>query len=250
LPFKISFLIFESLKKTGSLSCIIFWEFSRTNCSIFSINCFAIVIMSIFDCHLHFFSRDFFAAMVRPKNPAAEVDAVLHELSERKKIEIPPNNVQAHLQRWLAELDRYGVEHAIMFASLPEEAMAVAEAIKHSDGRLVGFCMMDPAQEGAVHRVHKLASDCGYRGIMLFPALHHYHLFEASLLPFFEAVAQCRTNVLTHFAILQVKLRDALGLPRVKDILEEQKQAMVQAGFSAAELEMILRGNAWRLFEK
>jgi hypothetical protein len=52
---------------------------------------------------------------------------------------------------------------------------------------------------------------------MLFPALHHYHLFDASLLPFFEAVVENRLHVLTHFGILQVKLRDALGLPRVYD---------------------------------
>jgi predicted TIM-barrel fold metal-dependent hydrolase len=35
-----------------------------------------------------------------------------------------------------------------------------------------------------------------------------------------------------------------------KDILEEQTQAMVQAGFSAAEMDMVLGGNAERLFEK
>jgi predicted TIM-barrel fold metal-dependent hydrolase len=32
-----------------------------------------------------------------------------------------------------------------------------------------------------------------------------------------------------------------------KDILEEQKQAMVSAGFSEAEMEMVLGGNAGRL---
>jgi len=173
--------------------------------------------MPIFDCHLHFFSREFFAALARQKDPAANVDQVLADLAGRQKIEIPPNDVLAHLKRWLAELDRYDVERAVMFASLPEEAMAVAEAIKHSDGRLVGFCMVNPITEGAVHRVHMLAHECGYRGVMLFPALHHFHVSDPSLPSFFEAVAECRLHVLTHFGILQVKLRDALGLPRVYD---------------------------------
>jgi hypothetical protein len=173
--------------------------------------------MSIFDCHLHFFSRDFFATLVRQKEPAVDVDQVLGELAQRAKIEIPPNDVVAHLQHWLAELDRHGVERAVTFASLPEEAMAVAEAVKHSNGRLLGFCVANPTMEGAVHRVHKLAHERGYRGVMLFPALHHFHVSDASLLPFFEAAALCRMNVLAHFGILQVKLRDALGLPRVYD---------------------------------
>jgi len=173
--------------------------------------------MSIFDSHLHFFSRDFFAAMARQKDPAADVDVVLNDLAQRAKIELPPSEVLSHLKRWLAELDRHGVERAVVFASLPEEAAAVAEAVKNSDGRLVGFCMINPTMEGAAHRVHSLAHENGYRGVMLFPALHHYHLFDASLLPFFEAVAECRMHVLTHFGILQVKLRDALSLPRVYD---------------------------------
>ncbi|MGH7454350.1 MAG: amidohydrolase family protein, partial [bacterium] len=293
---------------------------------------------------LHFFSRDFFAAMVRQKNPAANVEQVLDDLAQRAKIEIPPSDVLAHLKRWLAELDRHGVERAVTFASLPEEAAAVAEAKQHSGNRLISFCMSNPTMEGAAHRVHKLAHECGYRGVMLFPALHHFHVSNASLLPFFEAVAQCRMHVLAHFGILQVKLRDALGLPRVydsrfanpldlqsvanrypqikfiiphfgcgffretlmlgmqcenvyvdtsssnnwmvtqpyplslveafqktravfgierilfgtdsgvfprgwrKDILEMQKQAMATAGFSPADMEMILAGNALRLF--
>ncbi len=302
--------------------------------------------MPIFDSHLHFFSRDFFAAMVRQKNPTANIDQALDDLAQRAKIELPPSEVLAHLKRWLGELDRHGVERALVFASLPEEAAAVAEALKNSAGRFVGFCMANPRMDGAVHRVHKLAHECGYRGVMLFPALHHYHLFDASLLPFFEAVAECRMNVLAHFGILQVKLRDAIGLPRIydsrfanpldlqavanrfpqikfilphfgcgffretlmlglqcenvyvdtsssnnwmitqphkltlaevfektrlafgvekilfgtdsgvfprgwrKDILKEQKQAMVSAGFSEAEMEMVVGGNAGRLFGK
>jgi len=173
--------------------------------------------MSIFDSHLHFFSWDFFAAMARQKDPAAIIDHVLNDLAQRVKIELPPVEIQSHLQHWLAELDPYGVERAVAFASLPEEAAAVAEAVKSSNGRLVGFCMINPKMEGAAQRVHSLAKDFGYRGVMLFPALHHYHLFDASLLPCFEAVAENRLHVLTHFGILQVKLRDALGLPRVYD---------------------------------
>ena len=302
--------------------------------------------MSIFDCHLHFFSRDFFAAMVRQKDPAANVDLVLNNLAQRVKIELPPSEVSSHLQHWLNELDWYGVERAVLFASLPEEAAAVAEAVRNSHGRLVGFCLVNPTMEGAAQRVHTLARDFGYRGVMLFPALHHYHLYDASLLPFFDAVAENHLYVLTHFGILQVKLRDALGLPRAydsrfanpldlqavanrfpqinfiiphfgcgffretlmlgmqcentyidtsssnnwivtqahkltlaevfektrlvfgverilfgtdsvafprgwrKDILEEQTQAMSAAGFSEAEIGMVLGGNAERLFGK
>jgi len=35
-----------------------------------------------------------------------------------------------------------------------------------------------------------------------------------------------------------------------KDILEEQKQAMIAVGFSEAEMEMVLGGNAGELFRR
>lgn len=173
--------------------------------------------MTIFDAHVHFFSWEFFAAMARQKDSAANIEHVLNELVQRAKIVLPPRAVAPHLQNWLKELDSHSVERAIIFASLPEEAAAVSEAVKNSNGRLVGFCMVNPKLDAAVQRVHTLAKDFGYRGVLLFPALHHYHLYETSLLPFFEAVAENRLQVLTHFGILQVKLRDTLGLPRAYD---------------------------------
>lgn len=172
--------------------------------------------MFVFDSHLHFFSHDFFAALARQKDPRGNVDQILAELARRAKIELPERDVKIHLQRWLAELDRHGVQRAVIFASLPEEATAVGEALALAQGRLAGFCMVNPRAEGAVARVHK-CHEAGFRGAMLFPALHHYHVHDAGLSLFFQAASECRMLVFVHFGMLQIKLREALGLPRVYD---------------------------------
>lgn len=173
--------------------------------------------MHLFDCHTHFFSYDFFAALARQKDPAADADSVLAELSDRTGIAIPARASTEHLQKWLRAFDENDVARAVIFASGPEEATAVAQALGAANGRLIGFCLINPLLEGAVHRIHRLANECGYRGVLLFPAMHHYHVKDAALHPVFEAIADCRLHVLVHFGMLQVKLRDALGLPRVFD---------------------------------
>ena len=172
--------------------------------------------MFIFDSHLHFFSYDFFAALVRQKDAHAEVDRVLAELAARAQIALPDHEVEKHLQRWLRELDHHSVDRAVVFASLPEEAAAVAQAIALAPERLAGFFLMNPLAEGSMQRLRK-CHELGLRGVMLFPALHHYHVSDTVLISFFQAAAECRLHVLVHFGILQVKLRDLLGLPRVYD---------------------------------
>jgi len=173
--------------------------------------------MRLFDCHTHFFSHDFFAALARQTSPAADVDGVLAALSSRTGIAIPPRDRAEHLQKWLRLFDENQVERAIIFASAPEEATAVAQALSAAKGRLLGFCLINPIAEGVVHRIHMLANECGYRGVLLFPAMHHYHVNDPRFGGVFEAIAACRMSALVHFGMLQVKLCDALGLPRLFD---------------------------------
>lgn len=173
--------------------------------------------MYLFDSHLHFFSYDFFSALVRQKDPTANVKVELEGLTARTQIELPARTAGAHLKRWQEELNRQRVDRVIFFASVPEEIVTVAEALQLANGRFAGYFVIQPKNKGSVELVHKLSGQLGYRGVMLFPALHHYHVYDEALLPFFEAVAERRLKVFVHFGILQVKLRDLLGLPRVYD---------------------------------
>lgn len=173
--------------------------------------------MSLYDAHLHFFSWDFFAALARQKDPTLEVEPVLHELAARTKIALPDREVRMHLQKWLDELARHHVEHAFCFASVPEEIETVGAALQLSQGRLSGFFLANPMKKESATHVQYVCKNFGYRGVMLFPALHHYHVYDETVQPFFETAAAHKLLVLVHFGILQVKLRDALGLPRAYD---------------------------------
>lgn len=172
--------------------------------------------MRIFDCHTHFFSYDFFAALARQKDPAAEVDGVLADLKTRTGIDIPPRDSAEHAKKWLHVFDNNSVDRAVVFASMPEETEAVARALAAAPHRLIGFCLLNPLAKGTKQHIEDLAA-AGYRGVLLFPAMHHYHVRDEALQPAFQAIAACHMHALVHFGMLQVKLRDALSLPRIFD---------------------------------
>ena len=195
-------------------------------------------LMKLYDAHLHFFSHDFFAALARLKS--ANVEHTLAELVARTKLELPALEVRAHLDKWLAELDRHKVTRAIVFASVPEEVEAVGAALQLARGRLAGFFLMNPLAERSAARLQQIVAQYSYRGVMLFPALHHYHINDEALLPFFEAAAASKLHVFVHFGILQVKLRDALGLPRLYESTFANPLALQAVANRFPELRFII----------
>ena len=174
--------------------------------------------MTIVDFHLHFFSRPFFEALAAQSPLEGEVESKLAQVAERTGLELPEPEVERHLARWLAELERHGVEHAACFASLPEEVPAVAAACSRSEGRLSPFAVVNPKAEGAHQRVRGLIEDQGFKGVVLFPALHHYHVGGAHAAELFGVLEEYGAIAFVHCGLLVVKLRDLLGLPRTQDL--------------------------------
>jgi hypothetical protein len=173
---------------------------------------------SIVDFHSHFFSRPFFEALARlsplPGDPAERIAAV----ARRSGLEPPPATIADHLARWIAEWDRHGVAHAVSFSSLPEETTAVAEAASLSRGRLVPFGIVNPRMDGAADRARDMLAAQGYRGLLLFPAMHHFRVGGPEAAGVLEMADRAGAVVVVHCGLLQVKVRDLFGLPRGIDL--------------------------------
>jgi predicted TIM-barrel fold metal-dependent hydrolase len=174
--------------------------------------------MSVVDFHLHFFSRPFFDALAQQSPLPGAPDERLSRAVEAAGTELPDEDVERHLARWIAELDRHPVEHAAAFASLPEEIPAVASAAARSKGRLSPFALVNPKVEGAHQRVRGLIEDKGFKGVILFPALHHYHVGGPHAAELLGVLGEYGAIAYVHCGVLIVKLRDLLGLPRTQDL--------------------------------
>ena len=162
------------------------------------------------DCHVHFFSPSFFAGLADPER--------LANLGWEF-----PDSVDALGARWVAELDKHGVQKAALIASLPGDADSVALAVAHNPDRFVGFFMLDPTRKDAIDYA-KRALDEGLRTICLFPAMHGYFLHDQRVNDVFDLAASRRGGtvgpvaVFVHCGVLSIGIRKKLGLPSPFDI--------------------------------
>ncbi|MHC4547455.1 MAG: amidohydrolase family protein [Planctomycetota bacterium] len=174
--------------------------------------------MRIVDFHLHFFSRPFFETLARQTPQAGSVKKKLARLAQEAGIEIPDGDNEAHTRRWVAELDAHGVGHAVAFASLPEEVPAVHDALRTADGRLSGCALVNPLTPQCAEDVWTLIKERGFSGVLLFPALHHFHLGAQRVQRMLTVLDDRAAIAFVHCGLLVVKMRDRLGLPRPYDL--------------------------------
>ena len=160
----------------------------------------------ICDAHIHFFSPGFFAGLGADRTA---ITAIGWEF---------PDSTEALSARWIAELDKHGVEKAALMASLPGDAGSVAAAVALNPSRFVGFFMLDPTRPDAIDYARQ-ALDEGLRTICLFPAMHRYALHDNRVASVFELAASRRGGtagpaaVFAHCGVLSIGIRKKLGLP-------------------------------------
>ncbi len=171
----------------------------------------------LLDAHTHFFSRPFFDALAGMSPLPGDPEEKLRQVADQTGIEMPEPDVGAHTRRWIAELDANGVDHAVTFASLPHEADAVSAAVRAEPERLTGYVLVDPTADDAPAVAEQHLEEGGFKGVLLFPAMHHFHPEDLSCRGFFEVLDSHKAVAVVHCGILEVKLRDLLGLPRPYD---------------------------------
>jgi predicted TIM-barrel fold metal-dependent hydrolase len=157
------------------------------------------------DAHCHFFSSRFLELLAPDAGGAGEIAASLQW--------DPPGTATELGDRWVAELDRHGVTRAALIASLPGDAMSVAEAVAHHPHRFAGFFMLNPTGPDVGATLDRSLSDYKMRAICLFPAMHGYRLDDECVARVFRAAADHGAVVFAHCGLLSVGVRRRLALP-------------------------------------
>lgn len=172
----------------------------------------------LIDFHTHFFSRPFFETLASASPRPGSVEERIETVAAEAGLELPSPDVSQHMVRWVQEMESYGLEHLITFASVPQEADAVAEAVQLAGGRFTGLTCVDPrAPEAAATLARRMEED-GFRGALVFPAMHGFAIDGpelAEVLPVLESHAGI---LIVHCGLLRVALRDRFGLPRNYDL--------------------------------
>jgi uncharacterized protein len=169
------------------------------------------------DAHTHFFSRPFFDGLAA-LSPRKDEPGLVEAVAAKAGLQLPDPDPARHAARWLGELDKHGVARLVSFASLPGEAEAVAAAAKAGGGRLVPYTVVNPTDPKAPAFTERALGTLGFRGLLTFPAMHHFRPGDACMEPILQLARTHKAPVLIHCGILRVKLRDAFGIPRPYDL--------------------------------
>lgn len=164
----------------------------------------------IFDAHTHFFGREFYefqTTLVDGAEPEATLDRI-----RAGGMEVPAPDAAAHAARWIRELDRHRVQRTVLFASVPPELIVVGEVAAASGGRFVPFCVVNPMAPVTLTALHGLQPRYGFRGMLLFPAMHDYSIQSPQVTAALEMAKAHDMVVFVHCGTLRVGVRQLIGL--------------------------------------
>ena len=184
------------------------------------------------DAHCHFFSSRFLE-LTAPD--AGGADAV----SQRLQWD-PPGTATELGDRWAMELNRYDVGRAALIASVPGDAVSVAEAVAHHPHRFVGFFMHNPLGLDSKAALDRAFRELHMRVVCLFPAMHGYRLDDEHVDIVFRSAAEHGAAVFVHCGVLTVGIRKKLGLPSRFDLRLGDPLAVSRTALAFPQVPVII----------
>jgi predicted TIM-barrel fold metal-dependent hydrolase len=155
--------------------------------------------IAIDDAHVHFFSHPFFEALAAQK-PGVTFDALHWQM--------PPETAEDLASAWAHELDRHGVAHAALIASVPGDEDSVLKAAAAFPNRFFSYAMVNPFSWKAAN----VDAAC------LFPAMHRYSVHCDEALRVFDWARDHKKVVFVHCGVLSVGVRKKLGIESLYDM--------------------------------
>jgi predicted TIM-barrel fold metal-dependent hydrolase len=104
------------------------------------------------------------------------------------------------IDRWLAELDKYGIGGINFLTALDNDDLA--DKIRHHPDKFTGFAHHSIEREDAAEELQRAVDVLGLRGYKLFGPLVNLPFDSPKLAPVWRFVADRRLPVLIHFGIL------------------------------------------------
>ena len=190
----------------------------------------------IADAHCHFFSSGFLTTIGREAGVAEHAATVL---PGKLGWDAPGTNAEL-ANRWVTELDRFGVSRAMLIASVPGDEASVAEAVKLHPTRIVGAFMVHAGAADAPARVERAFAEGGLSTACLFPAMHHVAVDDPRTDAILAVAARYRRAVFVHCGLLSIGARKKLGLPSRFDLRLGDPLAVAAAAARHPDVPMII----------
>ncbi len=163
------------------------------------------------DAHLHFFTRDVLRFYARQSAAFGALKDPATRVAERLGISAPPREPADLAALWADQLDRRQVSRAFLFGSVPGEQQSVSRAVEAFPHKFIGFQMLNPRDPKASRQIADIAAK-GLRGLLLFPAIHHFFPDDHACLQTCRLARQYRLMVFVHLGPLRIVIQEKLGI--------------------------------------
>src|SRR6185295_2341881 len=154
--------------------------------------------MLVADAHVHLFSHHFFELLA-----AQKPGLTLESMQAKLEWQFPPSEPEKLAEVWARELDRHGVDHAALIASLPGDHASITAAVRAHPDRFFACAMVNPG-------AWKRGTFVDIRVACLFPAMHGYSIHDAAVEPVLQWAVEGHRAVFVHCGALSVGIRKKL----------------------------------------
>lgn len=195
---------------------------------------------NLIDAHTHFFSYnwlDHFYQLAREQFPGSKGPAAL---ADKLGWELPPKDPRALGKKWIEEQDKHGVDKQVLFASKLNDAEFLTAAVRAFPDRLIGYVMIDPTRKDARNQVLYSLNILNMRGILMFPAMHHFNASDPAVYAIYEEAAAEEAPVFLHFGQLSIPIFKKLGLPDNIDLTYSNPLDLTKAAEEFSEVNFII----------
>ncbi|MFQ5677341.1 MAG: amidohydrolase family protein [bacterium] len=196
--------------------------------------------MKIIDAHTHFFSYTWFEHFFHLASEKFSDDDQVDLLARHLGWELPSMDPVKLGKRWVEEQDKFGLHRQVLFASKLNDAEFLIAAINAHPDRLTGYVMIDPLLENAREQTHYSLHILGMKGVMLFPAMHHYDANDDQVHPIYDEALSAEVPVFIHFGQLNILIFKKLGLPDPVDLQYSNPLDLKGAAAEFSDLNFIV----------
>ncbi len=155
--------------------------------------------IQVIDAHAHYFSANTVKNWFKRGRTVQSFKSRTETRTDMKTITLPDENTDT-AQRWVDELDRYGIDSMGVMVGR-ESYEEFKETMTRFPERFIGYANINPAMEDAAERVKQAARD-GFKGIKLYPSSwKDLKVYDETCYPVYDACMENDMLVFLHFGI-------------------------------------------------
>jgi predicted TIM-barrel fold metal-dependent hydrolase len=164
--------------------------------------------VKVLDGHMHLLTTETEReerAWLPPVSPAVAAAARRRQERYEREQSIPSaepagESAKAAANRWLSELDRYGITAGVFLALAPRPE-TLRRFVSAAPDRLFAFTFVNPWEANAATALEADVLQRGFRGLKLYPSIQQFHVYDEQAYPVYERAESLGIPIVFHFGV-------------------------------------------------